>query len=243
MLDPAAMPVVAHRGASGELPENTMLAFREGLAQGADALEFDVRLTADGVPVVMHDATVDRTTGGTGAVSHLELAHLASLDAGHGERVPTVEQVLGEFPETPVIIELKEAQASGPLRDVLRRHNAQSRALVGSFEHRALSPFFGPEFHRAASRREAALFWTGSRLSVGLALGGVAAFTVPSHHRGITVVDRRFVRVARRHGRPVHVWTVDDETEATWLRSIGVAGIITNYPARMRALCAQSHQW
>jgi len=238
LLDPAAKPLVAHRGASGEFPENTVLAFRAGLEQGADALEFDVRVTADGVPVVIHDATVDRTTDGTGPVARLHLSDLALLDAGAGERVPTVERVLDSFPQIPLIIEVKDAAAAEPLSDVLRRHNAQSRVLVGSFDHKALVPFRRPEFHRAASRRETALFWGGTRLRIALAVGEIDAFTVPFQHRGVTVVDRAFVSVARRRCKPVHVWTVDDEREARQLRKLGVAGIITNFPARMQGLCA-----
>ena len=84
LLDPDARPIVGHRGASGENPENTLLSFDRALEQGADALELDVRLTADGVPVVIHDATVDRTTSGSGAVREYVLDRLRSLELPHG---------------------------------------------------------------------------------------------------------------------------------------------------------------
>ncbi len=238
LLDPDARPIIAHRGASGGFPENTMLAFRRGLAEGADALEFDVRLTADGVAVVIHDPTVDRTTNGSGPVGQLQLAELTCLDAGSGERVPTVSEVLESFPDTPLIIEVKEARASAELARVLLRQGASGRVLVGSFDHRALRPFGAPTFGRAASRIETALFWAGSRINAGLAGARYSAFTVPERHGNLTVVDRRFVRAAGRRGKPVHVWTVDRISEAERLRTIGVAGLITNFPARMRDLCA-----
>ena len=240
LLDPAARPIIAHRGASGEFPENTLLAFERGLAQGAEALEFDVRVTADGVPVVIHDSTVDRTTDGRGAVGGWTLDGLMELDAGSGQRIPTVAQTLSAFPDVAAIIEVKEAKAASPLAEILRRHAAQSRVLVGSFDHRALRPFAGPEFRRAASRREAALCWLAARLRWGLTGLGHSAFTVPVSHKGITVVDRSFVAAASKVGRPVHVWTVNDRQEAEGLRALGVAGIITDFPLRMRDLCAGS---
>ena len=238
LLETGARPVVAHRGASGEFPENTILAFRNGLDQGADALEFDVRLSADGVPVVIHDPWVDRTTDGTGQVSELALSELRRLDAGYGESIPTVDQVLAEFTDCPMIIEIKETPAAAPLAEVVRRHGAQGRALFGSFLGGALKPVRAREFARAASRTESAIFWLASRMGIGAGSRAFEAFTVPVKHRQVTVVDRRFVLAAVRQGKPVHVWTVDDRAEAERLRSLGVEGIITNYPARMRGLCA-----
>jgi glycerophosphoryl diester phosphodiesterase len=238
LVDPDARPLIAHRGASGEFPENTLLAFERGLDQGADALEFDVRLSSDGVPVVIHDATVDRTTDASGPVSGFSAAGLALLDAGSGERVPTVAEVLDRFPETPCIIEVKETAAAGPLADLMRLHHATGRVVVGAFEHTALTSFRVPEFRRAASRREVAVFWLGSRVGLGVSMGGFAAFTVPVRWGSLTVVDSRFVRAAQRQQRPVHVWTVNDKHEAGRLRELGVAGIITDFPARMRGLCA-----
>ncbi|HET9465640.1 MAG TPA: glycerophosphodiester phosphodiesterase family protein, partial [Gemmatimonadales bacterium] len=116
LLDLSARPVIAHRGASGHAPENTLPAFDLAVRQGADAIELDVRLTADGVPVVFHDATIDRTTGHRGPLSAISLAELQEVDAGArftadrghtfpfragGVRVPTLAEVLRGFPEMP----------------------------------------------------------------------------------------------------------------------------------------------
>jgi glycerophosphoryl diester phosphodiesterase len=126
LTDLAARPVIAHRGASGYAPENTLSAFELAIAQGADALELDVRLTADGVPVVIHDATLERTTGRPAKVGDLSLDQLLEADAGErfspdrgktfpfrgrGLLIPTLQDVLRAFPATPLLIDLKESRA------------------------------------------------------------------------------------------------------------------------------------
>jgi glycerophosphoryl diester phosphodiesterase len=235
LLDPIARPVIGHRGASGKFPENTVLAFREALARGADALELDVRVSRDGAAMVIHDATLDRTTDGSGPVVELALEELRTLDAGRGEGIPTLDQVLEEFPRTPLILEIKEVRVAQHAVACLLHHGATERVLVGSFQSQALAPFDGPRFHRSASRRETALAWAASRVGVGVP-GGYEAFTVPEQHGSLTIVDARFATAARRRARPVHVWTVDDPLQARRLRSAGVCGIITNFPDRMCTL-------
>lgn len=235
LLDPEARPVIAHRGASGQYPENTLLAFAKGLEQGADAIELDVRVTADGVPIVLHDPTLERTTNGAGAAARLPLTEVRRADAGRGERVPTLAEVLDRFPTTPLLVEIKEARAARATLAVLRQHRAERRVLLGAFRRAALSPFFGTEFARSPVRVEVALFWAASRL--GFHHGGpYRAFSVPERSGRLRVVDRRFLAAARRARIAVHVWTVDDPSEATRLRALGVCGIITNYPERMRRL-------
>ncbi len=236
LIDPRARPIIAHRGASWDAPENTLLAFERGLELGADAFEFDVRLSLDGIPVVIHDATLDRTTRARGPVNSLTARHLARVDAGSGQGIPSVEQVLESFADTPVIIEVKEISAARPLADVIRRHGAVDRVLVGSFLHAALSCFEELEINRCASRRESFFFWLGSRLRMPLGASSFSALSVPVRHRGIHVADRAFVQTAVRRGMPVHAWTIDDRVEAERLRALGIAGIITNRPDRMTGL-------
>ena len=230
--------MVAHRGASGEFPENTLLAFSRGLAEGADALEFDVRTTADDVPVVLHDETLDRTTNGHGLLRSVRLEELRRLDAGRGERVPALAEVLEQFPRVPLIVELKESRATAAVMLTLARQGAQKRVLVGGFEHAAIAPF-GEGWLRSASRREVATFWAAARLGMPhwgrSAKGSYAAFTVPQSYRALRVVEPRFIRLARRMAKPVHVWTVDDPAQGRRLREMGVSGVITNFPARLRA--------
>jgi glycerophosphoryl diester phosphodiesterase len=145
--------VFAHRGNSAHAPENTLEAFRQAVALGVDGLEFDVRLTADGVPVVFHDPTVERTTDGRGAVAAMTLAELRELDAGYrfgatahpyrgkGVGVPTVEEALDVTAPLPLVVEVKALEAAEPLLDLLRRRGESERVIVGSFVAGALTPF------------------------------------------------------------------------------------------------------
>ncbi|UCD23683.1 MAG: glycerophosphodiester phosphodiesterase [Gemmatimonadota bacterium] len=238
LLDRSARPLIAHRGASGDYPENTILAFERGLSFGADAIELDVRLSADAVPVVIHDRDLDRTTDGSGPVGRHTVEELSQFDAGSGERIPTLDSVLGKFPTVPLIIELKEARVARPVVELIGRHGAAGRVLVGSFEQDALAPFNAPGFCRAASRRETARFWLGSHLAWAPRGRSYHAFTVPEMHGRLKVVDEAFVRWAYRRSKPVHVWTVNDLAEAQRLRNMGVQGIMTDFPERMRKLSA-----
>jgi glycerophosphoryl diester phosphodiesterase len=228
-----ARPVIAHRGASGTYPENTLLAFEHALGEGADALELDVRVTADGVPVVIHDRTVDRTTDGSGDVRNLSLAAVERLDAGRGERIPRLEAVLERYPHAPLLMEIKDPSASIPALTVIRRHAAQRRVLIGSFKWRALVPFRRAGVPTTSARMGVAVAVAASRLGIPWP-GPVAAYAVPERDGWIPVVDGRFVRLARRAGKPVHVWTVNDPDRARRLRNLGVCGIITDFPAQMR---------
>ncbi len=235
LLDPAARPIIAHRGASDRNPENTILAFEQGLAQGADALELDVRATADNVPVVIHDATLDRTTDGHGAVCDFALRDLADFDAGKGERIPTFDQVLERFPDTPLIVELKEPRVGPLVAETLRRQEAVSRVVVGSFHGAALRRF-RPPFYRAASRGEIGFFWLCARFGWSAPHTRYDVFAVPEHHGWIHIVDEAFVRAATRSAKPVHVWTVNELRDGERLRGLGVAGILTDCPADFKAL-------
>lgn len=238
LLDPLARPVIAHRGASGQFPENTLLAFREAVAQGADAVELDVRLTLDGVPVVMHDATLERTTDGVGGVGECTLEALRGVDAGRGEPVPTLEAVLEAFPATPVLVEVKEGPATPAVVRVVQAAGAGPRVLLGSFVARAIRTARAAGLATVATRPETAAFWVASRVGWPFIGGGYSAFSVPEYQGRLRVVDRPFLGLAERTGKPVHVWTVDDPGTAIRLRSFGVAGIVTNFPGRMVGLGA-----
>lgn len=236
LVDPAARPIIAHRGASGQYPENTLLAFRQALAQGADALELDIRLTQDGIPVALHDPTVDRTTNGSGAVADLSLAALRELDAGCGEPVPTLAEVLAATDPAPLLIEIKEPDGGPAVVELLQSGGARGRVLVGSFVAAPLGPVRAAGIPTTATRREVARFWAASRVRWPLRGRSYEALSVPEHQGRVRVVDDSLIRAARRAGRPVHVWTIDDPDQARRLRSLGVAGILTDFPQRMTGL-------
>ena len=126
---------IAHRGASAHEPENTMLAFRRALELGADGLELDVHLSADGALVVIHDGTLDKTTNGSGQVSDTPLAALRRLDAGKGEQIPLLEEVIDEFGgRCLLLVELKGAGTEIPSADMIRAKGVVASVIVSSFD-------------------------------------------------------------------------------------------------------------
>lgn len=250
LLDLSSRPVIAHRGASGSAPENTLPAFELAVRQGADALELDVRLTRDGVPVVLHDATLDRTTDQQGPLGALTLAELRKADAGFrltldggrtypfragAARVPTLADVLRGFPELPVLVELKEPSAQAAVRQVILEERAVERCVLASEHQAALQVFREPPFAVAASGGEIGALYRDVLLRRAPGVVQYRMLSVPERHRGLRVPTRNFVAAARRLGCPVHVWTVNDPAVAQRLWALGVAGIVTNVPDRIRA--------
>ena len=150
--------VIAHQGGEGLRPSNTLIAFENAVALGVDVLEMDVHSTNDGVLVLIHDDTVDRTTDGTGRVNDFTLAELQQLDAGEywtaddgattpyrgqGVRIPTLDEVLTAFPQMKFNIEIKQIEPSiaSSLCEALRAHDLTDRALIASFHPTAMNEF------------------------------------------------------------------------------------------------------
>ena len=252
LLDLDAHPVIGHRGASGLAPENTLQSFALAVEQGADAIEFDVRLSSDGVPVVMHDPTLGRTCNRIEPVAALSAREIQEADAGHNfctdggyswpyrnqdVRVPTVAQVLERFPSLPLLIEVKESRASAPLATVIREHGAIDRVVVASFLEPALEPFAtAPSIATGASRPGIARLWASALNPFPAPRRRYALYAIPDRYRDrLPVATRGFVKSARALGCPVHVWTVNDPGRARQLWSMGVNGVITNYPGMMVA--------
>ncbi|HEU4494681.1 MAG TPA: glycerophosphodiester phosphodiesterase, partial [Rubrobacteraceae bacterium] len=250
---------LAHRGASARAPENTLEAFRLAVEAGAGGLELDVHVTRDGQVVVIHDATVDRTTEGSGAVAEMELEEIQRLDAGYrfspdggrtfpyrgrGVRIPTLTEVYASFPEARVNADIKEAQwgAEEAVWRVIRSAGAEERTLIASTEHPVVRRFRRISRGRiatAASRREIAAFYVLSRARLGaLARPVYDALQVPVEHRGIELLTPRFVRAARSAGARVDVWTINDAAQMRWLLDLGVSGIMTDRPEVLAALLA-----
>jgi glycerophosphoryl diester phosphodiesterase len=248
---------LAHRGASARAPENTIEAFRLAVEEGAGGLELDVHATRDGEIVVIHDATVDRTTDGSGAVAGMTLRELKGLDAGYrfspdgarafpyrdrGITIPTLAEVYEEFPVAPVNADIKEARAGmeeAVLR-VIERAGAEARTLVASNDHAVVRRFrsvSGGRIPTAASRREIATFYLMSRSRLE-ALGRPAyeALQVPVEHRGIELVTPRFLRAAHSRGVRVDVWTINDPGEMRRLLDLGVDVVMTDRPGVLAGL-------
>lgn len=241
LWDPNARIVIAHRGNRVGAPENTLESLSQAVALGADALEFDVRVTRDGVPVVMHDADLDRTTNGHGRVDAYTINEIRTLDAGArspssgGQRhaIPTLEEVLDRFREIPCVIEVKEIGAAEATEQCIRRFGAQERVLIGSAEDDVMERFYRSGLRTCASRRDAAVL-------IPLALAGIAP-PAPSYHvlsitpnyHGFPLPVLRMAAAVRKAGVATQVWTVNDPVEASALWAGGVAGIVTDDPAAL----------
>lgn len=220
----------AHRGDSFHAPENTMAAFRAAERAGADGIELDVHLSREGVPVVLHDATLDRTTDGRGPVARRTVRELRRLDAGGwfapsfaGERVPTLEEVFAWAKDRLRLnVEIKTAAAADAVCRLLRRYPGV-RILVSSFDHRALEKL----------REEAPLLPLGF-LSDGhlwrRAAERAARCGAESFHPRHDAVTGPLVAACHRRRMAVHAWTVDDPVRFRRLKRRGVDGVMTNDP-------------
>jgi len=237
------------------VPENTLDAFAAGLKAGAERLELDVHATADGAVVVLHDATVDRTTDGTGPVRMLPLAALERLDAGHrfrapdgtypyrarGVRVPTLAALLEAFPGVPLNIEIKQHEPAieAAVLATLDRFAARERTLLAAEDVAIMARIraHAPEVLTGFAASEVAEFIFGLRDGT---LGGYrppgVALQVPPAFQGMAIVTPESVAAAHALGLEVHVWTINDEAEMEHLLDLGVDGLMTDFPARAAAV-------
>jgi glycerophosphoryl diester phosphodiesterase len=240
---PPGRPLVfAHRGGAALRPENTLLAFDHGLSLGADGLELDVHLSRDGVVVVHHDRTLDRTTNGRGPIAAQTADDLGRLDAGYsfeGFRgaaggVPTLEAVLRRYPSVPLIVELKvnEPMLAHRAIDTVRAAGAVERVALGSFGTRVLraARTYEPAIRTGSSREETRLALYRSWIRWPVLRPPYREFQVPEWSGSTRVVSPRFVRYARKAGVAVHVWTVNDPADMARLLDWGVDGLISDRP-------------
>jgi glycerophosphoryl diester phosphodiesterase len=233
------MLVIAHRGASGYAPENTLAAFRIAAEMGAEYVETDLQLTRDGRLVAIHDETLERTTDGRGPVAGATLEELRKLDAGRwfrgsrdfaGERIPTIEEVLAFGRETDVglYLEMKVAGGERALVDALRAANCVERAVVLSFDLGVLA-----EVRRSNSSIVSGYLYSDRRENTeGVALGAGARQILPRADR----ITCELVEKAHRSGLKVIAWTVNVPGQMKELMRIGIDGIISNYPDKLVAL-------
>ncbi|MBN8656067.1 MAG: glycerophosphodiester phosphodiesterase [Anaerolineae bacterium] len=242
--------VIAHQGGDGLWPGNTMFAFQNAADLGADVLEMDLHITSDGILVLMHDETVDRTTDGKGEIEAMTLDELKQLDAGHdwssdegasfpfrgqGITVPTLEEVFAAFPEYRMTIEIKKTNTSmaKPFCDLIREYNIQDKVLVASFHDERLKEFRTecPEVATSSAKNETTVFV----LLTKAFLGGFYSpkfysLQVPEESGGITVMTESFVRAAHARNLAVEPWTINDEETMRKFIEWGVDGLITDRP-------------
>jgi glycerophosphoryl diester phosphodiesterase len=235
----------SHRGGALLWPENTLEAFQRSYELGYRFFETDLHLTRDGLLVLFHDDTLERTTDGTGLVIDRTMRDLEALDAGYwfgpehgypyrgkGITIPALEDVLRAFPDCYFTLELKHGDAEAPLGDVIRRLDAWDRLIVGGYRDSWLWRFrqeTGGRVATSTGRWEIGAFWMLSRVRRGLRLAAVA-LQVPPVHKGLTVLDEPFVRAVHAVGKQVHAWTIDSALEINRMLDLGVDGIMTDRP-------------
>ncbi len=257
-----------HRGwHTGDLAgcENTLAAFVRAAAEGFHHVETDVRITADGVAVLHHDATLHRSTGHPGELAATPWTEVATLRVAGREPVPTLEETLRALPRTRLLVDVKTDSGTGPVLDVLERTDAWHRVCLAGFSDARLARLrrlAGPRLLTSAGPRTIAGLRVRSVLPVSLrsvlpvSLRSVLPVSLPSPGRfrpqvvqlpvgagPLRVVDRRLLAQARRNGCEVDVWTVDDRAEVARLLDLGVDGIITDAPDVLRAELVARDLW
>jgi glycerophosphoryl diester phosphodiesterase len=217
---------IGHRGAAGHAPENTLRAIETGISLGADFLEFDVQRTLDGALVVMHDKRVDRTTKGTGTITGMTLSEIRRLDAGQGERVPELSEVLrAANGRAGLMIEIITPAIGLQVRDAVMRSNFRGPVIYASFLHTEMRMI-----------RE-----TDSDASTLALLEGVptagAQFALDAGvtHVGLAFdsITQGFVAELHAAGLTVFVYTLNDAEDIALARALGVDGIISDFPDRL----------
>lgn len=232
----------AHRGSRVLWPENTMPAFQGAFDLGYRYFETDVRISRDGVVVVFHDKTLDRTTNGTGLVSDWLFEDLRHLDAawsfgaedgyplrGTGVGISSLDELFATFPEVHLNIDLKGKGLEWPVAEIIGDHGRQNRTLIGSFVDRRIARFrrvTAGAVATSAGPSAVSAMWTASRRGRTIERP-VVAYQVPYNYRSLKV-DQKYVDAIHSSGAQIHCWTVDEATEIRRLLDMGVDGIVTD---------------
>jgi glycerophosphoryl diester phosphodiesterase len=249
----------AHRGGSGEAPENTLPAFEAAVALGYRYLETDVQVTRDGVLLVFHDSTLERLTDRVGRVCELSLDEVREADAGYaftpdggltypfrgtGIVIPTLEELLSRWDDVYLNIDAKADDTVAPLVGLVKRMDAFNRVCIGSFSDRRVA--------RIRALADGRICSSMGQVATVMAYAASRTGRMPRFHADCLQVpprwsrfriDRRFVNAAHHAGLPVHLWTVDDETEMESLLDIGVDGIMTDRPRILKRVLEARGLW
>lgn len=252
---------IAHRGANREAPENTLEAFCLAIEKyKMDMVEMDIRLTKDGVPVIFHDETIDRVTNGKGAISSLTLKELKTKDAGYwfdpeekklfpyrdkGVHIPTLEEALERFPETPFCLQIKgnDVRTAEQVAAVIRRSPHRGPLLAGSFSSkvsrriRRLAP---PCVQGLLYQEEILGLYLSFRLGVGFFQAPARYASLPRKRGGIALDEGRWISFLHKKGVSVFYWTVNETAEIKELLQRGADGIVSDYPERLNQVAGIS---
>ncbi|MEO0595851.1 MAG: glycerophosphodiester phosphodiesterase [Chloroflexota bacterium] len=257
--------ILAHQGGDGEAPGNTIVAFQNAVDVGADVLELDIHSTADGEIVVIHDATIDRTTDGEGRVNDFTLAELQTFDAGYnyptlaghalegtgeypfrgqGITIPTLAEVFETFPDIPISVEIKQAEP--PMEqatcDLIREYERENSVVVVSFSADVMTAFREacPEIATGGVAPEVTAYYAFNLLGLGAAWHPTTeTFMVPEYQGDLHVVRPRFINGLGQHNVRIYPWTINDTEQMQRMFDWGVDGIITDYPTEALALAGR----
>jgi glycerophosphoryl diester phosphodiesterase len=244
-LDAPGPIAFAHRGFAPDGAENSMAAFARAVALGYRYLETDVRVTADGVALAFHDATLDRVTDGHGRVDTLPWATVRGARIGGAEPIPLLADVLDAWPDVRVNIDVKSDRGVAPTVEAIRRTGALERVCVGAFSGRrvaAVRRALGPRLCTSLGPREALGLRLLARRSPAGRFAGRCA-QVPARIGPAPLVDVGYLAAAAKLGVPVHVWTVNDRAEMTRLLDLGVHGVMTDRADVLREVLVERGEW
>jgi glycerophosphoryl diester phosphodiesterase len=233
--------IIAHRGAKGMAPENTLAAFKLGMEHGCEGIELDVHLSVDGEILVCHDATLDRTSNGTGRICEHTLSEIQSFDAGlwygeayKGERIPTLAEVFDLVPASIMInVEVKEpyeGRMETELIKFLRERGRMDNVVISSFDHKCVR-----RIKLAEPKAKIGLLYQ-TKLLDPLAYARSFDVDVYSLHPYYQLLDAEDVQAAVAGGLKVYPYTANSEKDLLQLTSYGVSGIITDFPGRLKAM-------
>ena len=254
--------IFAHRGGGGVRPENTLAAFRHAVHLGVDGLELDVHLTRDGVPVISHDPSLDRTTNGAGAIAEQTWEYVRGLDAGYrwtrdgevfpfrgrGITVPSLREFLDEGFEVTVSIDIKDhrPEAGAAVDELLSEYDRRAQTIVGSFSAKMVRAYRlrAPEAPTAFTPGETLRLLAAAALGVGRRRrrghhppGPTSRYLmVPEFYQGLRVISAKSIAHAHAAGVLVGAWTINDSEDMRRMAQLGVDMLITDYPDVAREL-------
>ncbi|MCQ8211062.1 glycerophosphodiester phosphodiesterase [Cetobacterium somerae] len=234
------MEILAHRGASGTAPENTIAAFKKALVDGCDGFEFDVQQTKDGEIVVFHDWTLERTSNGNGYLRDHTLEELKKLDVGSwfndnfkGEKIPTLEETLNIIPDDKLInIELKEEHSiergtEKKVLDIIKKYPTKN-IIVSSFSHNLLK-----NLKELDNSIKVGILLECALVNLDLYIENLG-FKIDAYHPGKSFLNKKDVDYLNSKGIDINVWTVNTTKDFNLLKDMGVTRVITNFPKEIR---------
>lgn len=226
-IDQAQYPLrIGHRGAAGHAPENTLASLKRAIKLGVDLVEFDVRRTAEGALVLLHDSTVDRTTNGEGSVESLPLTVLRGLDAGGGEQIPLLAEALACLNgRAGAMIELKVEGIAADVCATVKASDFQGPVIYASFFHEELLTVRSlmADAYTLALIEGAPIHLTAFAIDANATHAGLA----------LGLVTPALVQALQAQGIKVFVYTVDEPEDISRMKRLGVDGIISNFPERI----------